>query len=1072
MFGMNMRASNCFLVIDAKTFWYFVLTKPFADVQCRYSKQNYGGLMPSAAVLDEFESPRTPQTGSSPLHPHHSQCGHGRSLIGSYGIPERHARRVFRNPRWWPAIPVAAENLIRYFGKGGGGRIASRSSKLLPLIFAVLGCAVPFLVRSLSVRAQSPNAVSSRPIPAAQPLAFDRGAAALWQSLQKLHTRTSLLMVTAHPDDEDGGMLTYESRGQGGRVALLTLNRGEGGANVMSSDYFDALGLVRTEELLAADRYYGTQQFWTRVCDYGFSKTKEEALDKWGHDRVLADVVRVVRMTRPLVITSVFVGGRTDGHGNHQVAGQMAQEAFKAAGDPAMFPEQIKEGLRPWKPMKDYARVPFSAITDKGIYDYADGKYYPAEFRNYTDGTVIKGALSASVEIPEGEYNPLLGLTYAQISRLGLGQQKSQSGGTGLPPAEAEMSPYHRFASLVSVSEKEASFFDGIDISLMGIESLAQGGDSTFLKDGLSQINSLVEKAMNDFSAQHPEAIAPTLAAGLKRTSALIEKVASSDLTADTKYDVAHELKVKQSQFDNALAESLGISVLATVAPEKEPTGPFARFFRNQPTFQVAIPGQEFWVNVHATNPTNRSVQLESAVLEAPMNEQWTIDPPTQSGGALNGNQSADLRFTVQAASNARFTRPHFTRPDIEQAYYDIQESKDLNLSLAPYPLSARLHFVFDGVPFELSQVVQSVKRVTGLGTVLEPLITGPAISVSIAPQAGIVPLGAKTFEVTVNIHSNVKGPANGTVKLDLPEGWKAPQEEFSTSKDGDDQTLKFDVTPAGLMEKAYAITAVATYDGRDYKEGYHTIGFPGLRPYNLYRASTYRTTGVNVKVAPGLNVGYIVGAGDDMPQSLVNLGINVHFLTPEDLASGNLSKFDAILLGVRTYAVREDLKIYNGRILEYVKNGGVVIVQYNTPEYDHNYGPYPYKMGSNPEEVTDEQSQVEILSPTNPVFTWPNKITTKDFENWVEERGSKFLESWDAAYEPLLETHDPGQAPQKGGLVYAKYGKGIYIYNAYAFYRQMPDGVPGAYRIFANMVSLAKNPQGLGSRPTHPSPR
>jgi LmbE family N-acetylglucosaminyl deacetylase len=951
-----------------------------------------------------------------------------------------------------------------------GGRMASRSKKIL--IFVALGLVVPFLVRSLPVRAQSPNSVSSQPTAAAQPLAFDRGAAALWQSLQKLHTRTSLLMVTAHPDDEDGGMLTYESRGQGARVTLLTLNRGEGGANVMSSDYFDALGLVRTEELLAADRYYGTQQFWTRVCDYGFSKTKEEALDKWGHDRVLADVVRVVRMTRPLVITSVFVGGRTDGHGNHQVAGQMAQEAFKAAGDPTMFPEQIKEGLRPWKPMKDYARVPFSPITDKGIFDYADGKFYPAEFRNYTDGSVIQGALSASVEIPEGEYNPILGLTYAQISRLGLGQQKSQSGGTGLPPAEAEMGPYHRFASVVSVSEKEASFFDGIDTSLMGIASLAQGGDSAFLKDGLSQINSLVEKAMHDFSAQHPEAVAPTLASGLKRTRDLMEKVARSDLTADSKYDVTHELKVKQTQFGNALAESLGISVLATVAPEKEPTGPFARFFRNQPTFEVAIPGQKFWVSVHATNPTNLPVQLESAVLEAPMNEQWTVDPATQTGGALKGNQSADVRFTVQAASNARFTRPYFTRSDIEKAYYDIEEPKDLDVPLAPYPLSAKLHFVFDGVPFELSQVVQSVKRVTGLGTVFEPLITGPAISVSIASQAGIVPLDAKSFQVTVDIHSNVKGPAKGTVTLDLPEGWKAPREEFSTSKDGDDQTLTFHVTPAGLGEKAYAITAVAAYDGHDYKEGYHTIGFPGLRPYNLYRASTYRTTGVDVKVAPGLNVGYIVGAGDDMPQSLVHLGINVHLLNAEDLARGNLSKFDAILLGVRTYAVREDLKIYNDRILEYVKNGGVVIVQYNTPEYDHNYGPYPYKMGSNPEEVTDEQSQVEILAPTNPVFTWPNRITAKDFENWVEERGSKFLESWDAAYEPLLETHDPGQAPQKGGLVYAKYGKGIYIYNAYAFYRQMPDGVPGAYRIFANMVSLAKNPQGLSSHPKHtPTP-
>ncbi|MHB8413634.1 MAG: PIG-L family deacetylase [Candidatus Acidiferrales bacterium] len=938
-----------------------------------------------------------------------------------------------------------------------------RLRRILPIILVAAACALPLLFHLLVVMAQSPTAVTSKPRAAAQPLPFDRGDAALWQSLQKLHTRASLIMVTAHPDDEDGGMLAYESRGQGGRVTLLTLNRGEGGANVMSPDYFDALGLVRTEELLAADRYYGTQQFWTRVCDYGFSKTKEEAFDKWGHDRVLSDVVRVIRMTRPLVITSVFVGEPSDGHGNHQVAGQIAQEAFKAAGDPAMFPEQIKEGLRPWKPLKDYARVPFALITNKGIYDYADGKYYPAEFRNYTDGTVTHGELSTSVEIPEGEYNPLLGLTYAQISRLGLGHQKSQNGGTGLPPAEKEMSPYHRFASLVSVPDKESSFFDGIDVSLMGIASLAQGGDTAFLKDGLSQINSLVEKATNDFSAQHPEVIASTLAAGLKATNVLIEKVAASNLTADSKYDVTYELKVKQAQFGNALAESLGLSALATLAPQKEPTGPFARFFRNPPTFQVAIPGQEFWVNVHATSPTNVPVQLENVVLKTPQGEQWTIDPAKQSGVTLKGNQSMDVRFTVRVAPNARFTRPYFTRPNIEQPYYNIQDPKDVTLPVAPYPLSARLHFAFDSVPFEISQVVQSVKRVTGPGTVLEPLIVGPAISVSIAPQAGIVPVDAKSFDLAVTIHSNVKGPAKGTVKLDLPEGWKAAQEEFSTVKDNDDQTLNFHVTPEGLEQKPYTITAVASYDGRDYKEGYHTVGYPGLRPYNLYRASTYRTTGVDVKVAPGLNVGYIMGAGDDMPQALVNLGINVHFLTAEDLSSGDLSKFDAIILGVRTYAVREDLKTYNGRILDYVKNGGVVIVQYNTPEYDHNYGPYPYKMGSNPQEVTDEHSKVEILAPANPVFTWPNKITSKDFENWVEERGSKFLESWDTAYQPLLETHDPGQAPQKGGLVYAKYGKGVYIYNAYAFYRQMPEGVPGAYRIFANMVSLAKNPQLMG---------
>jgi hypothetical protein len=207
------------------------------------------------------------------------------------------------------------------------------------------------------------------------------------------------------------------------------------------------------------------------------------------------------------------------------------------------------------------------------------------------------------------------------------------------------------------------------------------------------------------------------------------------------------------------------------------------------------------------------------------------------------------------------------------------------------------------------------------------------------------------------------------------------------------------------------------------------------------------------------------VGAGDDVPGSLVNLGINVHFLSAGDLATSDLSKYDSIITGVRAYAVREDLKTYNSRILEYVKNGGVVIVQYNTPEYDHNYGPYPYKMGSNPEEVTDEHSKMEILDASNPVFTWPNKISGKDFDNWVEERGSKFLESWDNHYQPLLETHDAGQQPQKGGLLYAKYGKGVYIYNAYAFYRQMPEGVPGAYRLFANMISLGKSPQVAGRR-------
>ncbi len=937
--------------------------------------------------------------------------------------------------------------------------MAIRFSEGFPALVASVAVTLCFISFPFPVRAQSPISVGADPLVSIEPLPYDRGSASLWQSLQKLHTRASVLMVTAHPDDEDGGMLAYESRGVGARVALLTLNRGEGGANVMSPDYFDALGLVRTLELLQADRYYGTQQFITPVIDYGFSKTRQECLEKWGHDKVMASVVRVIRMTRPLVITSVFVGGRTDGHGNHQVAGQVAQEAFKAAGDPNMFPEQLKEGLRPWKPLKDYARVPFAMITDKGIYDYADGKYYPAEFQNYITGAIEKGQLLAAVEIPEGTYSPLLGLNYAQVATLGLGFQKSQNGGTGLPPAEEDMAGYHRFASLVSTSDTENSFFDGIDVSLGGIAYLAPNGDNAFLKSGLAQINTLVEKAIADYSAQHPEAIAATLASGLKAIRDLLDKVNSSSFSSDEKYDVTHELKVKEAQFGNALAESLGLSILSTVAPDEEPTGPWARFFRNPETFQVALPGQRFHVKIHAINQTNLPVQLEGVKFETAAGEAWQINPESPVPRPLKANEAKDLRFTVSVPSNAGYTRPYFTRPDIEQASYDLIQPQYANEPFAPYPLSARIQLSYEGVPFEIAQVVQSVKRVIGPGIVLQPLILGPPIGLFMTPQAGIIPLSSKSFDLTVTVHSNVKGPAKGTVRLDLPQGWQTQQEEFSTAKDGEGQSLSFHVTPAKIEAKPYTITAVATFDGHEYKEGYRSVGYDGLNPYNLYRPSTYRTTGVDVKVAPGLNIGYVVGAGDEVPQSLVNLGIRVHFLSPGDLADADLSKFDAIVTGVRAYAVREDLKTYNGRLLEYVKNGGVAILQYNTPEYDHNYGPYPYKMGDNPEEVTDEDSKVEILEPSNPIFNWPNKITSKDFENWVEERGSKFLSSWDPHYQALLETHDPGQDPQKGGLVYARDGKGIYIYCAYAFYRQMPEGVPGSYRLFANMLSLRKSP-------------
>lgn len=874
--------------------------------------------------------------------------------------------------------------------------------------------------------AQSPYATSLAPSTAAQEIPANRGAAALWQSLKKLHTRASLMMITAHPDDEDGGMLTYESRGRGTRVALLTLNRGEGGANVMSPDYFDALGLVRTQELLKAGEYYGVDQYWTRVIDYGFSKTKAESISRWTHDRVLYDVVRVVRMVRPLVITSVFIGGPSDGHGNHQTAGAMAQEVFKAAGDPNVFPDQIRAGLRPWTPLKDYARTPWMGRS--GV------------------------QLSSNVEVPQGMYDPLLGASYAQIAREGLGFQKSQNGGPSIPKAGKITSTYHRFGAVVAAKEKEASFFDGIDTSLAGMASLAQGGDAQFLKDGLSRINGAVEDAIAKFSAANPERCAPALAAGLKATIALLDQVARSGLSDDSKYGLRDELEIKRAQFNNAIASALGLSVSATVAPEREPSPLMAMFMGDPETFRVVIPGQTFGVKIHVVNQSNVPVKLL----------QTSVGTQQQSqGGEISGNKPVDVKVSVTVPSDTPYTRPYFSRPNIEQSFYDIADERYLNLPATPYPHVAHANFVYEGAPVQLSAVVQSVKRVTGLGAVLEPLVAGPAIGVAIAPHSGIVPLDAKSFPVSVALHSNVKGAANGSVRLDLPPGWKSEPASapYTMSVDGEDRSVTFTVTPSNLSEKTYEITAVAEYGGKQYREGYSIAGYPGLRPSYLYRPSVYRTTGVDVKIAPGLKIGYIMGSGDDVPASLEHLGIKVSFLAPADVAGGDLGHYDAILLGVRAYAARPELATYNARLLDYVKNGGVMIAQYNTPEFDRNFGPYPYTMGNNPEEVTDEASKVEILAPSNPIFNWPNKIAAKDFEGWVEERGSKWLRAWDPKYEALLETHDENQEPQKGGLLYAKYGKGVWIYNAYAFYRQLPEGVPGAFRIFANMISLPKNP-------------
>ncbi len=909
----------------------------------------------------------------------------------------------------------------------------------------------------------APLASPRYPSAFANPTVADRGAAAVRESLRKLKTRASLIMVTAHPDDEDGGMLAYESRAEGADTSLLTLNRGEGGQNVMSDNYWDEIGLVRTQELLAAGQYYGVHQYWTRVADYGFSKTLEEALTVWGHDRLLYDVVRVVRLTRPLVVTSVFVGGVSDGHGHHQAAGEMAQEVYKAAADPNVFPDQIKAGLRPWAPLKVYARVPRARITDKGIYDYATDHWAPVRFRNYVDNTWIEGLPSTTLQVPEGRYNPYFGLDYFQLSRLGLSEQKSQNGGVGLPLAAPQEGPYHLYASRVSsaAGAKESDFFDGIDVSLEGIASYAPSDQQGEWKTRLAALSATVDKASNSFSAEDPSKIAPILADGLAETNALLADLEKSTLPEDARFNMTHELLIKQHQFNDALAQALALSIVATVAPTGEArVGPLGGAAQPEQSFPVAIPGQAFTVNVHLANQGGEPVTLGGFDLDTNQDPGWKITAPDVSG-VLAPAHARNVAVAVVVPPHPTFTRPYFSRPSVEQSYYNIDDPRFLNLPTSYYPLSAKLTFQYHGVDFHATAVVQSVHRVTGPGPMLEPLLVGPPISLWLSPAAGIVPLSSATLHVQVTLHSDVEGPAKGVIHLDLPQGWTSnpASVNFATAQNGDEQNVTFEIHPSGVRAQKYSIKAVAEYDGQKYTEGFKTVGYTGLRPYPYYRDADYHATGVDVKLAGTPNVGYIMGTGDDVPHSLEDLGVHVKFLSPQDIQTGNLSAYDAIVVGIRAYAVRPEIITANGRLLEYVKDGGVLLVQYQTPEFDHNFGPYPFSFGPNPEKVVEENNKVSILAPNDPVLSWPNKITEADFSGWVEERGHDFVAKWDPNYIAPTEMHDQDQDPQKGGLIYARYGKGMYVYTAFALYRQLPEGVPGGFRIFANLLSLKKNP-------------
>jgi hypothetical protein len=487
-------------------------------------------------------------------------------------------------------------------------------------------------------------------------------------------------------------------------------------------------------------------------------------------------------------------------------------------------------------------------------------------------------------------------------------------------------------------------------------------------------------------------------------------------------------------------------------------------FFQPRETFNVAIPGQKFSLTMSVVNRSPVKFDRGETLLAA---SGWRVTAKPTEGGLPANNSRLRAQFEIQVPENAEYTRPYWSRAnELREHIHTIHKSEHLLLPFSPPEVVGWFNYEVNGVRFHLTQPAQTVYVERPWGEQRRLLTVAPALSVALLPRVGVVPIAAanSSFNATVNVMSNVKGNTTGRVRLNLPPGWTALPAEapFRFTHEGEVGNFTFKVTAPrvspGKGATDYKVEAVAEYSGKQYREGYEVIVHRDNEPRHLYRPATMLVRGVEVNVAPNLNVGYVMGVGDEVPKALEQIGVKVTMLGESDLATGNLDALDAIVVGIRATAVREDLKAYGKRLLEYCERGGNLIYQYQTQEFDAApYGPYPYKLGARAEEVSEEDSKVTILDPSNPVFTWPNKITEADFNGWVEERGSKWMSTWDERYKPLLESHDRQQAPQKGGMMFAQYGKGTFVYAAYAFYRQLPAGVQGGYRLFANVISLKK---------------
>ena len=793
------------------------------------------------------------------------------------------------------------------------------------------------------------------------------GVAALAGALRQLGATKRILMIGAHPDDEYSDLVALFARGMGAQVAYLSLSRGEGGQNLIGPELGPELGVIRSEELLAARRIDGARQFFARAYDFGYSKTVDEALRLWPRDSLLRDVLDVVRRFRPQIVVSVFSGTPRDGHGQHQVAGLLARQAFEALRDSS------------WGPVKLYRSLYFDTA-------------------------------SATLRLDAGALDPVSGRSYHQIAMAGRSQHRSQDEGQLERPGPS-------IARLVFLEWRDAGrgTRDG--------DGLFSGVDT--LLPAQARYAALIDSARARLNPSHPDAIVPLL--------------------ARARHELGGADSGQQALLDQTLAVAAGVA-LDGAADDG-----------------IVIPGERVQIEATVWNSGPGGVTLDGIDVATPAG--WKVERIDAATSPVAPGTVATRRFAATVAPDAPRSQPYFLRRPLIGALYDWGgvPAEWRGLPFEPGPLQLTVRLTVAGEPLALTREVVYRYRDQSIGEVRRPVFVTRPFDVAVTPDLVVWPVdgaaaGPRSFTVTVT--NRTRGPATVQVVLAPPSGWPAAAPE-SLSFQREDEAKSFTVAlalPATARPGVYHVKAAALA-GRERSEGSLVIiDYPHIRPRAVMHASATEVRAARIALPKLARVGYVRGASDRVPEALAAVGIPLELLGPDTLARGDLSRYDAIVIGSRAYETDPALVAANGRLLDYARAGGLVIVQYQQyPYVTGGFAPYPLSIARPHDRVTDETAPVAELQPASPVFHVPNEIGPDDWRGWVQERGLYFAHQWDSTYTPVLEMHDPGDPPLDGGLLVATVGKGTYVYTGLSFFRQLPAGVPGAYRLFANLLAVGK---------------